>query len=673
MPARNALVLALALSACASSSSWTRVRADGEVTPNVDPPKDVLKLASRDLSKGEQRVLDQQGLVILAKDPVQSFHVGYTALFHAHSPVYVTADSLLYAWHSSYDKILTQLEYAALIPSLDAILEGLRGRLAAAEGSPEARADLDVYLAVSASFLRGKVQPPVAGGDEKQIAALFEAGQKAQGLGFELFGVPAQFDFSMLKPRGHYANRAELQQYFRAMSWLGRAEVQIATRRSPEQPWKINRRALDAAVLLGEMFDAPLREQWKRIDTTLGTLVGPSDSMSLPGLEAALAKLGPVIGKSDADIVNAFEAPAAQKIRTQLVGVGERSLAFLLLGQRYVFDSSVMSDLVAGSITTETPRLMPTPLDVAAAVFHNPSADALLQSERVRYGAPYAEALARKTKEPLPDDSVAHMWLGALRELSPDATRDASLPAPLASDAFGRRMLETQLASWAELRHDNLLYTKQSYTAELGCEFPSAYIDPYPAFYAKLGAMAGRVQAAVAALPPDPRLEHVGRYLEGMTRTMQRLETIAKHERANEPMTEDDLQWIDHMVSLDGRNAVCTTTIDPKGWYAELYYEQKTALWHDPVVADVHTQPTDEAGNMVGKVLHVGTGLPRMMAITIRHDGGQHTQTYRGLVSSYYELVTGSFERLTDQEWRAKFQGSAPSAPTWLAPISGTR
>lgn len=644
--------------------------ADREVTPNIDPPKDVLKLASRDLTKAEQRVLDAQGLVILAKDPVQSFHVGYTALFHAHSPVYVTADSLLYAWHSSYDKILTQLEYAALIPSLDAILEGLRGRLAATEGSPEARADLDVYLAVSASFLRGKVQPPVAGGDEKQIAALFEAGQRSQGLAFELFGVQAQFDFSMLRPRGHYADRAELQQYFRAMSWLGRAELQIATRKAPDQPWKVNRRALGAATLLGAMFDAPLREKWRLIDTTLGTLVGPADSMSLPGLEAALAKLGPVAGKSDAEIAAAFEAPTAQKIRTQLVGVGESSLAFLLLGQRYVFDSSVMSDLVAGSIDTVPARVMPTPLDVAAAVFHNPSADALLQSERTRYGAPYAEALARKAKEPLPDDSVAHTWLGALRELSPDGKRDAALPAPLASDAFGRRMLATQLASWAELRHDNLLYTKQSYTAELGCEFPSAYIDPYPAFYAKLGAMAGRVQAVVAAMPADPRIEHVGRYVEGMRKTTQRLEAIAKRERANEPMTDEDLAWIDHMVSLDGRNAVCTTTIDPKGWYAELYYEQKTALWHDPVVADVHTQPTDEAGNMVGKVLHVGTGLPRMMAITIRHDGGTHTQTYRGLVSSYHELVTKDFARLTDEEWRARFQGDAPTAPSWLAPIT---
>ncbi len=660
MALRALVISALLLGAC-QKSGWGR-----QIGANIDPPADVLQVAARDLTGAEQAVLDKRGLVVLGKDPIQSFHVGYTALFHAHQPVYITADSLLYAWHSSYDKILIEIEGSALIPALDAMLEGLRQRLAKAEAAPEARADLDLYLAVAASLVRGKPQKPVAGADPTQIAALFEAGEKAEGLGFQLFGTPAQFDFSMLKPRGHYADDPILRQYFRAMSWLGRAEIQIGTRRDPREPWIINRRALGATVLLGTLFDAPLRAKWQVIDATVGALVGPADSMSLPGLEAVLAKLGSVAGKTDAEVGTAFEAPTAQKIRTQLVHVGESSLAFLLLGQRYVFDASVLGDLVAGSIDTTPPRLMPTPLDVAFAVFHNPTAGDLLKPERARYGTPYADALDRKAREPLPDDSVAHMWLGALRELSPDARRDAQLPAPLASEPFGRRMLETQLASWAELRHDNLLYTKQSFTAEVGCEFPSAYIDPYPAFYAKLGAMAARVRATVATLQTSQQIDH---YLEGMTKTMARLTAIAERERANQPMTDDDLQFIDHMVSLDGRSIVCSTTVDPKGWYAELFFEQKSALWHDPIVADVHTQPTDEQGNMVGRVLHVGTGLPRLMAITIRHDGGAHTQTYRGLVSSYGELVTHDFERLTDEQWRDRIKNGPVGTPSWLDEI----
>jgi hypothetical protein len=134
-------------------------------------------------------------------------------------------------------------------------------------------------------------------------------------------------------------------------------------------------------------------------------------------------------------------------------------------------------------------------------------------------------------------------------------------------------------------------------------------------------------------------------------------------------MTDDDLQFIDHMVSLDGRSIVCSTTIDPKGWYAELFFDQKEALWHTPIIADVHTQPTDEVGTMVGHVLHVGTGMPRLMAITIKHDGGAHTQTYRGLVSSYGELITDNFQRLTDEDWRTRIKDHMVGTPAWLSEI----
>jgi hypothetical protein len=58
------------------------------------------------------------------------------------------------------------------------------------------------------------------------------------------------------------------------------------------------------------------------------------------------------------------------------------------------------------------------------------------------------------------------------------------------------------------------------------------------------------------------------------------------------------------------------------------------------------------------------------MAITIRYDGGQHTQTYRGLVSSYGELVTKDFERLTDEQWRERNKTTPLGAPPWLDQIT---
>src|SRR4051812_1419941 len=106
-------IVAVCMLGC-SGGGWNR----GPRGQPVEPFKDAADLAARELTAGERAKLDQNDLVVLGDGATQSFHVGYTALFHAHKPVYITADSLLYAWHSSYDAILAALERTALEPAL---------------------------------------------------------------------------------------------------------------------------------------------------------------------------------------------------------------------------------------------------------------------------------------------------------------------------------------------------------------------------------------------------------------------------------------------------------------------------------------------------------------------------------------------------------------------------
>ena len=152
--------------------------------------------------------------------------------------------------------------------------------------------------------------------------------------------------------------------------------------------------------------------------------------------------MGPVDGASDAAVVAAFQGAAVQRIRTQLEGEGERPIAFVLLGQRFVYDSQVLSHLVYGSLETIPYRMMPSPLDVAHGVLHHPLAKELLELEVKRYGPPYAAALDAEWKQTDAEDpalwsgSIYHGWLWALRQLSPDGKRDAALPAPLNSKAW---------------------------------------------------------------------------------------------------------------------------------------------------------------------------------------------------------------------------------------------
>ena len=91
--------------------------------------------------------------------------------------------------------------------------------------------------------------------------------------------------------------------------------------------------------------------------------------------------------------------------------------------------------------------------------------------------------------------------VAALRGMAPVETD--GLPKSTRTEGWARRTLLTQLGSWSELRHDTILYAKQSYSTYVVCEFPDAYVDPYPVAVAP-----GSVYVApapVVAAPPIVR------------------------------------------------------------------------------------------------------------------------------------------------------------------------
>jgi hypothetical protein len=75
---------------------------------------------------------------------------------------------------------------------------------------------------------------------------------------------------------------------------------------------------------------------------------------------------------------------------------------------------------------------------------------------------------------------------------------------------------------------------------------------------------------------------------------------------------------------------------------------------YDPTVADVHTDPSER-----GRVLHVGTGMPRAMVVSVDVCGGP--RAYVGLASSYYEQIETDYTRLDDPTWARHVTQSPPN------------
>lgn len=656
------------------------------------------------LGPSEMSILNQRGFVLSDRQVYPGFLHGYASIYAEDLPVFVSADSILFAVHKSYDQILKSLELGILIPELRAMLVGMRAQLQAgvtAALGADASADADLYLAVALSLLEGRSPGPAAKAPPAVIIELLTLATAASGTKqLELFGRRRDLDFSQFRPRGHYEGTPELERYFRAMIWLGRMDLPMLEF-AQSGAATFHRQAFNAALALTSLLDVPSLAHWRRLDDTIRTFVGEPDAMEPPDLprlaqDLGVANLAALSTLSDQQLAQALidGGYGQQRIASQLlVGaeLGTRmaiplASTFLLLGQRYVVDSHVFSNVVYDRVNNTNPRLMPDPLDAAFAALGNDTAAPLLRDQLQKFE--YAPQLERTRRlvdlhgDAFWNANLYNLWLSALRALSPTASglatpAAAGTPSVFRTEAWARRTMNTQLASWAELRHDTILYAKQSYTSGIVCEFPDAYVEPSPSFFERLESYARTGSALVQTLDfdADPALgTEVTAYFAHLGDVASILGAMARAQQTGATPTPAHLAFVNQAVRMF--HGVCGDPPNFDGWYPGLFFRRgavaMTSEEFDPTIADVHTQPEDESGDRVGRVLHVGTGYPRLMVLTVENCGGP--RAYVGLASSYHEVVTDKFKRLTDHEWRARLEETNRPGPVpWLRDVVSER
>jgi hypothetical protein len=319
---------------------------------------------------------------------------------------------------------------------------------------------------------------------------------------------------------------------------------------------------------------------------------------------------------------------------------------------------------------------LPDPLDAAFAALGNDYALTPLAQELETY--PYAGALSsmRALVDAHPPDywesSLYTLWLGSLRALSPSMPEANpaldTLPAVARTEPWQKRLLNTQLGSWAQLRHDTLLYAKQSYTVGTVCEFPDAYVEPYPEFYGAVARYAEQGQTLLSRIewPPAAQatVERVASYFQGLNQVMQTLTRMAENQRTGAEHAAADLEFINQAVRIAGGGSGPPSL---EGWYNQLFYEPWTGMEYDPTIADVHTDIGGDSPPRDASVLHVGTAEPRAMVVTI--DSCTGPRAYAGIVYAYHKHLAPGLTRLTDSEWSEHIEAEPPADPSWLTSV----
>lgn len=646
---------------------------------------DLIQASPLKLDESELAKLREQGFAIVGRMKFANMGYGLQTIYANDLPLYISVDPILDAVHDALEAILEQLELGVLSDDLESILLGARLGNASLTSDGTLQKELDLYFSVALSLLQGNAVAPSAGATAGQIAAVVQKAVAASGIEtLELFGVPRIVDFSQFAPRGHYLGNALLERYFRAMMWMGRIDFRLIETKT-DGSRVFHRRQLDAMLALRDSM-RNVAEPYERVDALLSAFVGEHDYMHLQQVESLLADLGAsssaeLAALSDETIAQTIieRGYGAQRIMSQVVfrdpstfvGTLPLDRSFALLGQRYVVDSHVFSDVTFDRVRPTLgvdPRTLPDPLDAAYAALGNSAALPLLRTGLDHYG--YAPQLERARTlidayEPsFWEQSFYNLWLSSLRALSPTHELD-KLPSVARTERWSRRVLNTQLASWAQLRHDTMLYAKQSYTAGNTCEFPDAYVDPYPEAFARLAQLAQKgksLSALLGAMQSSELSQDLAQYFDELYSVSNILRDMAEQQRQGLPLNAAQMAFVNDAVTshpLPGCGGPVLSQYF--GWYSRLMYTKEEGTMK-PTVVDVHTDP---GGTRPPKVLHVATGLPRLMVLTV--DSCDGPRAYAGLSFAYHEVITEDLKRLTDRDWETQAV-TAADAP-WFQPL----
>ena len=634
----------------------------------LEQVKKVLILSEDALDK-----LYQNGFVVISNFREETMEDVYCTVFLNDLPVFITTDSILHLYHLVFDNLLKNVEKQHLIPIVKQLTRQLSQKSLEIYLSVQsshlknAAKEVLLYFSVAASLIDSAVSipSPVHGETITIVQKIFDAKVVEQ--------YPGE-DYTQYKPRGHYEKDPELQSYFRCMMWLGRKIFTIDEDESLLQ-------AVLATHLLFSIEET--LALWEKVYQVTSLFVGVADSLTPLSLHNAtgavfsesyqlnlledtesLQKLRTELEKPEYTVSKIFSSVIYLPLHTEPI---EFPKIFQFMGQRFVPDSYVLQNVTYDRVPpyNNNVRLLGSGLDVAA-VLGSERAVQNLESELQKYN--YKENLDSLTNEfaKFPkeywESSLYFSWLYILRPLL-TTIPDERYPSFMQTLTWQDEKLNTVLGSWAQLRHDTILYAKQPYSFGIICGIPTGYVEPYPEFYSGMQALCLETVKFLNEIQVlSLSWENVLYEMANITLT---LSGISEKELNGTALTNEEMDFIRN-VAVVKDSEMCGEPPKKLGWYPALIEKANIEDSKVPCIADVMTAAGDlRPGGQPPQVLHAATGYVNFITVICETPQGE-TIAAVGPVFSYYEFPMLGFQRLCDSEWEEMLRkGLAPHQPIW--------
>lgn len=555
-------------------------------------------------------------------------------------PYLVTTDIFWEIFASAYEGTFIVRERQQAMPAFWALVTAAQKSLqASAPGSPWAMA----FDAVAESRSATKA----TNAEAVHI-------QQAEGsFHSPVFG--EQFDFTELKPRGHYTSSPEMEAYFKAVHYLTELAAKRGAKNLNSLPAEVNAKAMQW-IAAYQGFIAPSR----------APLVWLPGSFQPPAYARHLLE--------------------KEQIFPLSWGFDNEVLLATVYHQGWPEDEQIIE-------RDGKARILPSGLDLATALGSG-YARSLLKTELAEYPqlGPVLDALQARRPKDIAHRNLDDAWIDALAVQWAD---NVQFPGVADGALWQAKRLQTGLASWATLRHATVLVNERS-SSEAGeggfetliTQPPRGYVEPDPNTFRAIASLFDDMERVVAGsanlegyMPinedenaqSEPLRNGIVHRLQASAEKARLFGAIADMELRHQELSDSDYEQILHVGAVAEHDLLV---------YKSLANKDLALSTPEPMmkVADVAGGGEIPGGGKV-PLLDVAVGRPLEWDQIVPYFGRR--EVVKGSVYSYYEF--SSPQPLNDREWAqqvppltasANHQSSSPNldvkVPSWVQPFIST-
>ena len=614
--------------------------------------------------------LAEEGFAIVPSKHAQLFHV-YERNDYSDFPSFVTTDLFLQLYHLYIDCILRELEAYQLLPLMTEYSKDMMDAMLAiihnagnddSETKRIAGRNLQ-FFRVALHLFNGKPIDASYTTEKAEIERCLKAQNNRSSMLMDYMG-EVSFPYSLFRARGHYTRSDALKRYFRGMMWLQTATMGMDHATEVKQ-------AVQMAFAM--KLNKNTRQKYDKINNLITMLMGQPDNLSMLQVISEVDKTGMPMDKllnDNQEIARLTKAlnevgNKQTRIRPKFEKTSHNKIN--VMPQRYQPDAEVLQEMVDYK-NCPPQRATPKGVDVMAAM-GVAAAEQILKDEKTEWKPllPTLDKMKKRMGAINWDETTATQWMQTLKVLTTGT--DSRSPYFMQNPNWRKKDLNAVLASWAELKHDAILYAKQPMGAECGGgeNVPEPVVKGYVEPNVKFWKRASELLENTAKLLKDQNM--MTEKIEGVTERLREEVTfllrVSEKELADKVLTDEEYDQISYIGATFENISLDLLRMPDQNLYNWVDIEgadRKVAL-----VADVYTANADN--NPDKAILFEAVGDADEIYVVVEIGG--YLYLTRGAVLSYREFVQPIDQpRLTDEEWQKQLESNPrKGVPDWMKPI----